>query len=213
VSIDPTMDSAEQLLQALAVRDLDPHDARVLARFAAEPELANRWEQLAETLAVLRDLEGGPELPPGLAPEHRPLDTMAAIRAFRRESARQAWSWRRVIPIAALVAATLFVVWWMQPRPDPKVDPVLGDPAAMTLAPRGEWLDETPLRWTAVRGADRYRLELEPPPPFALGSLTTLEWLPSPDQLRQLPTRFRWRVNAYAGEDYLGTSGWAETWR
>jgi hypothetical protein len=213
VSIDPSKYSAEELLQALVVGDVDPHDAQVSARFAAEPDLAARWEQLAATLAVLRDVEGEPEPPPGLAPAVRPLDTMAAIRMFRHESERQTWNWRRLIPAAALVAAAVFVVWWLQPRPTEPIDPVLGDPSAMTLTPRGSWPEGVPLRWTAVRGADGYRLELEPPPPFAVGSLTTLEWLPSPDQLRQLPTRFRWRVNAYAGEDYLGTSGWADTWR
>ena len=214
MSIDPTNDSSDQLLQALAVGDLDPVDARVVARFAAEPELANRWQQLAATQAVLRSLDSGPEPASGPAPEVRRLDTLAAIEAFRRESSRGAWSWRRLVPAAALVAAALLVVWWLRPPTAPPLDPLLGGPASqMSLAPTGLWEAGSPLSWTAVPGADRYRLLLVPSPPFELASLPDTQWLPSIEQSSQLPRRFRWRVIAFAGEVEVATSGWAETWR
>ena len=212
MSIDPNKDSAELLLEALAVGDLDPQDAQVIARFAADPDLATRWEQLAATLAVLRELEGGPEPPSGAAPVVRPLDTMAAIRAFRRETGRSAWSWRRAVSVAALVAAVVFVVWWLVPPTPPPVDPVLGGPGPqMTLAPHGKWPDDTPLTWTAVPHADGYRVQLVPAPPFELASLTGLSWLPSSDERSRLPNHFKWRVVAFAGEVELATSGWVET--
>jgi hypothetical protein len=83
----------------------------------------------------------------------------------------------------------------------------------MTLAPRGAWQEGVPLTWTAVRGADRYVLELDPPSPFPIGSLTGTAWKPSSEQRRQLPASFRWRVDVYAGGEYVGTSGWTETTR
>jgi hypothetical protein len=214
VSIDPIQDPADQLLQALSVGDLDPQDPRVIARFAAEPDLATRWEEIAATLAVLRSLDGGPEPESGPAPEVRRLDTMAAIRSFWRESPRTAWSWRRLLPVVALVAAALFVVWWLLPPTTPPTDPVLGGPGTqLRLAPNDEKWEAGPLTWTAVRGADRYRLLLEPAPPFELASLPGTEWQPSTDQRAQLPRRFRWRVIAFAGEVEVATSVWAETWR
>jgi len=220
VSIDPTKDTAELLLQALAVGDLHPQDSRVLARFAAEPELATRWQQLAATLAVLSDLGGGPEPTSGPALEVRPLDTMAAIRTFRRESSREPGSWRLLIPAAALVAAALVLVWWLLPPAAPPTDPQLGG-TGMVLAPNGvKWAAGSPLRWTHAPGAESYRLQLQPPDgpavtiPDGPFRLTGTEWLPSADQGLQLPRRFRWQVIAFDGDNrQRATSGWAETWR
>lgn len=223
MSIDPTKDSAEHLLQALAVRDLEPFDPRVIARFAAEPELATRWEQLAATLVALTDFGGGPEPTLVSAAEVRPMDTMAAIRAFRRESSRGP-RWWLAISAAALVAASLMIAWLMQSRSAPPVDPRLGG-GSTTLAPdRAAWPEGVPLSWVAVRGAASYRLQLRPLPdgptvsipggPFGLGSLTVNEWLPSTDQRSKLPSRFQWRVITLDGaNDEIATSAWAETWR
>jgi len=222
MSIDPTKDTADLLLQALVVGDLDPQDPRVAARFAAEPGLAKAWQELAATLAVLRELDGGSGPASGPAPAVRPVDAMAAIRTFRREAARRARPWRLWIPAAALVAAALAVVWWLLPPPVPPVDPHLG--GAIVLTPDGvPWPAGSPLHWTRVPGAVSYRLELQPLPDgpvvtipggrFGSGPLTSNEWAPAAEQSPEVPRRFRWRVFASDDDRVLAISRWAETWR
>ncbi|HZN38847.1 MAG TPA: hypothetical protein VFD82_08580 [Planctomycetota bacterium] len=223
MSIDPTSAAAEQVLEALAVHDLDPADPRVVARFVAEPELAVRWRSMAATIAELVDL-GASAAAIEAAAGVPHLDTMAAIRAFRGEAPPGNRRRFFVLTVAAVAAVAVLLLWSPWAGREEPIDPRLGG-TGMVLTPNGTaWPEGSPLLWTAVRGAQYYRLEIQPVPEGALltipseasaqGMLTATQWLPSPPERSRLPQRFQWRVNAFDASDrVLATSGSAETWR
>lgn len=228
MTTDPSTASADELLAALAVRDLDAQDPRVVSRFATDSALADRWVEIAATIDHLVDTGAAAAIDLAPTATTPPIDTMAAIRAFRAEShdAAPAAPRSRRWPIvgAALVAAALALCWMLFGADRPSPDPRLGG-SDFVLTPRDRpWSAEEPLRWHAVRGADGYRIEIRSReatsgaapttiiPERGDPALTAPEWQPTPAVRAALPARFAWRVTAYSADGQI-TSPWAETWR
>ncbi len=219
MNIDPRTAAAEELLQALTVGDVSADDPAVVARLAADADLRARWQALAATLAGLRELDAGTH-ERGAAEPH--VDTHAAVRAFRRRGTRRWWL------AAAGLAAALLVVPWLCSEPGRQApDPTLGSGDRITgLAPDGfhvDWPAGEPFRWSPLRNAAGYRLEVRPATGAALVVLpngprgewiASNSWSPTTEQRAALPAQFEWRVIAYdASNDSIATSAWATTRR
>jgi hypothetical protein len=226
MSIDPRSASADELLQALTVGDLAADDARVAGRFAQDPALRARWQAIAATLAELQLLDSGMRSDvPGSAPAPAAtLPERTGSGATRARSVANRW-W--LLP--TLLAAGLGVMWALGERPPAPPDPKLGPgerPGALQPEDGAPWPADSPLRWSPVRAAAGYRLEVQPLPDGAIlwvpegaaggEMLPSPSWLPTPAQRASLPRTFRWRVipieRGPEGRE-LAPSDWATTSR
>jgi hypothetical protein len=218
MSFDPRTAAADDLLQALTVGDVSAGDPAVEARFAADAELRARWQTLAATLAELRELDAG--LRDGSGATGAQIDTLAAVRAFRGRTARRRW-----LVVVAAAAALLVGMWLVDQGRRPVPDPLLGGSVITGLAPPDDvdWPAGEPLRWSAVRGAAGYRVQVRSLPdgaelmlPHGLDGerVAANAWLPTATERAALPERFEWRVIAFDGSNtQIATSAWVKTRR
>ncbi len=182
---------ADALLQALLTGDLQSDAADVVARFAEEPELAARWQELAATAtevdtalgSVLDSLDADIE-------EVARVDIRAAMAQAR--PARSALWWR--VAAAVLVVGLLFALW---PR-ETGGDPMLGVEVKLTpddtpsdyarFAWRG--IDPAVATWQVLvfdtRGNECDRSDDLP--------RDSTEWTPGVRRTRDWPAAIRWRL-------------------
>lgn len=226
MKFDPASVPVEELLAALVAGDVAVDDAQVAARFAAEPRLEERWQQLAGTLDELRSAMGREDRSlPADAVVPR-VDVGAAIASCRGQQVRPPVASRRLFLLAGVgLAASAALLLLLKRAPTaPAIDPHLGGRTDGLSPDRQQWAEGAPLQWGAVRGAESYRIELQsatggasiwiPSATTGFAPLTTTQWLPTSELRATLPLRFRWRVAAVDGSGSgFATSAWAETWR
>jgi hypothetical protein len=115
--------------------------------------------------------------------------------------------YRLVIPLAA-AAALLVVVWPHVTNPPHRAPPVQGTTAPMPLSPVGIVAEAKLLRWTAVSGADHYRITLSDAAGVVLyeQQVTDTEMV-LPDSIHLVPARsYAWMVEARTGFDRWSAS-------
>jgi hypothetical protein len=215
VSVDPEVMPTEDLLQALATGDLGADDPRVVRRLATDDALRDQWRRMQTTIEHLRDVGADHRDAIGEAHPRRTAPPTLMPPVTRRG--------RWPIGVAAAAIAIVIASWAMRGESENPPDPSLGGGAGSSSPDGTTWREDEPLRWSAVRGAAAYRLEVEdetgarvtvPGPGFDVVRLTNSEWPPTAAERTRLPRRFRWRVVALnASGNPLAASGWAKTWQ
>jgi hypothetical protein len=121
---------------------------------------------------------------------------------------------RRLVPVALSVAAAAVLLLMFVPRQvdDPRsphrAPPITAAPAPSALSPVGRVSETTQLRWTAVSGADRYRVTLFDPDGSLIYEAEVADTNAIlPRSVPLLPDRtYAWRVEARLGFDRWAAS-------
>lgn len=222
----------EALLRALACGELHPGSPDVVARLAADPELALRYESLRalagrldrsalEQREVLRDAAGWPDPQPA-------GESARALRRLVREGAGDAQPahaaprgrmWMLAAAIVLVVgAAAVFFARDRAPRHG--AGEVLGTRDGVTLiAPddHGRWDAATGFRWSYdLPEGDQFEVVVE-----AAGQDATefeivhptraTTWIPTETERAGWPKQARWSVRVRRGAD--GTTDLFSAWR
>ena len=211
--LDPVGDDPEILLMAEAA-------IRARVRLAASPAIGTRTSQCLddETIAGLADgtlgaaarsavlphLAGCPRCRSAVASVARALADPSLAREVRAaEGGRLPRFYRIVVPVAAAALLVILVSPWPSDVPDrPHRSPTITSIAApQAMSPAGPVAGAEVLEWTAVAGAERYRVTL-----FDAGGRVVFETqltdtvVPLPDSIALMPGRaYLWKVEARTG--------------
>lgn len=137
-------------------------------------------------------------------------EVAAGIRAVEKSTDPR---YRRLVPVALVAAAAVLLLLIVprkveDPRSPHRAPPITASPAPSALSPVGRVSETAQLRWTAVSGADRYRVTLFDPDGSLIYEAEVADTsVTLPRSVPLVPDRtYAWRVEARLGFDRWAAS-------